>query len=163
VKTCYDKAVELLARAPHFREQLGAKLSQRGYEREDVEATLDRLAEQGYLNDREAASGFVAARRSRGAEGKARLKAELARRGAAPEAIVAALADVPDDDTAAARAAAERWLARGGKSRSSLARHLDRKGFSRRAIVTLLGESSAASETDAEPDDLPETGDGDGA
>jgi regulatory protein len=164
MKPCYDKAVELLARAPHFREQLGAKLLQRGYQHDEVEATLERLAAQGYLNDREAADGFVAARRSRGTEGKVRLKADLVRRGAAPEAIASALAEVPDDDLTAARAAAERWLASGGKSRPSLARHLDRKGFSRRAIVSVLGESSAAFEADAEPDDLadllPETGDG---
>ena len=157
MKSCYDKAVELLGVAPHFRRQLGAKLLRRGYDRESVEAALDRLAEQGYLDDEKAATGFVASRLARGGIGKVRLAAELGRKGAESSAVEAALAALPDDDLPATREAASRWLARGGGDLRSLGRHLDRKGFSRRAIVTVLGESSTG-----EGDDLgPETDDDD--
>jgi len=149
--TCYDKAVQLLAARPHFRRELEGKLARRGYPPEEVAATLDRLAGQGYLNEGETARAFVAGRQARGAEGRSRLKAELVKRGAAGEAIESVLADLtPEDDLAAAREAAARW-ARGGRSDpQALARHLQRKGFSPRAIVALLNERPNESPEGAE-------------
>lgn len=80
-----------------------------------------------------------------------RIAAELRRRGAADEAVTAALAELPDDDTPQAREAAERWQARGGHDPAALARHLARKGFSQRAIFTVLrerGDPSALADAD---------------
>ncbi len=146
--SCYDKAVELLARRPHFRRELERKLASRRYAAEEIAAVLDRLAAQGYLNDEQVAVDWLAARARRGAEGKRRLAAELARHGAAGEAVRSALATLPEDDGEGARAAAEAWRRRGGKDAQGLARHLERKGFSRRAIVAVLREhgSEAAGE-----------------
>ena len=136
--SCYDKAVQLLAARPHFRQELAAKLHQRGFADEEIAAALDRLTEQGYLDDRAAARGFVESRRARG-EGRARLLAELLRRGAPEDVAEEALAELtPDDDLPAAREAAERWERQGGRDPRALARHLDLKGFSRRAIVAVL-------------------------
>ena len=140
---CYEKAARLLAGRPHFRAELAAKLRQRGCPEDEIAAALDRLAGQGYLDDAKTAAGFVAHRRERGGEGKLRLRAELQKRGAAAEAIDEALSGLgEEDDLAAARDAAERW-SRGGKDDPlALARHLARKGFSQRAIVTILNETS---------------------
>lgn len=152
--SAYEKAAQLLAARPHFRRQLGQKLAQRGYSVVEVEAALVRLAEHGYLDDAAAARDFAAARFGRG-EGRVRVMAELLARGCekgAAEAAVAALA--PEDDAAAAREAAARWRRRGGGDAQALARHLQRKGFSVRAIVTALrgeGTGEAAAELDAEP------------
>ena len=134
---CYDKAVQLLAARPHFRAELAGKLARRGHPQEEIEAALDRLTGQGYLDDRETAARFVEGRLERG-EGRARLKAELLKRGASGEAVDGALADLPEDDLPAAREAAERWARKGGTDPSALARHLARKGFSQRAIVAVL-------------------------
>jgi regulatory protein len=135
---CYTKAVQLLAARPHFRQELAAKLQQRGYAAEEIDTALDTLTGQGYLDDRAAARGFVEARLGRG-EGRARLLAELLRHGAPEEVAAEALAELtPEDDLPAARAAAERWERQGGRDPRALARHLDRKGFSRRAIVAVL-------------------------
>ncbi|HYO15109.1 MAG TPA: regulatory protein RecX [Thermoanaerobaculia bacterium] len=134
---CYDKAVQLLAARPHFRAELAGKLARRGYPPEEIDAALDRLTEQGYLDEGETAAGFVEGRLARG-EGRARLRAELARRGASEEAIEGALADLPEDDLPAAREAADTWARRGGTDLAALARHLARKGFSHRAIVAVL-------------------------
>jgi regulatory protein len=136
----YLKAARLLAGRPHFRAELAAKLRQRGAPEEEIAATLDRLTAEGYLDDNRAAADFVAHRRERGGEGKLRLRAELVRRGAAADAVDAALADLgEEDDHAAAEAAAERW---GRSARradpAALARHLARKGFSPRVIVAIL-------------------------
>jgi regulatory protein len=142
---CYERAARLLAGRPHFRAELAAKLRQRGYPEEEIAAALDRLAEQGYLDEAKTAAGFVAHRRERGGEGKLRLRAELQKRGAAAEAIDEALSGLgEEDDLAAARDAAERW-SRGGRAGKgddplALARHLARKGFPRHAIVALLQE-----------------------
>jgi regulatory protein len=137
------KAAQLLASRPHFRAELAAKLRQRDFPDDEIAAALDRLEAQGYLDDKKTAAGFIAHRRERGGEGKLRLRAELVRRGAAAEAIDEALAGLgEEDDQAAAGEAAERWRRQkaGGlrpEDPIALARHLARKGFSRRAIVAV--------------------------
>jgi regulatory protein len=134
----YDKAVQLLAARPHFRWELEAKLRQRGFSSEEIDEALGRLTDQGYLDDRAAARSFVEGRAAKG-EGRARLRAELAKRGAPEEAIEEALSELTDDDDLPrAREAAEAWRRKGGTDPRALARHLDRKGFSRRAIVAVL-------------------------
>jgi len=145
---CFGKAAQLLASRPHFRAELAAKLRQREFPDDEIAAALDRLEAQGYLDDRKAAAGFVAHRLERGGEGKLRLRAELARRGAPSDAIDEALAGLDEeDDQAAAREAAERWRRQktvdaqadlSQKDAAALARHLARKGFSPRAIVAVL-------------------------
>ena len=142
---CYDKALELLARRAHFRSELRSKLATRGYPDDEIEPTLDRLAQDGYLDDRATAAEFVESRLARGPEGRRRLAAELGRRGAPEDAIEAVLAEqAAGDDLPAARQAAERFLRSGRRDPAALARHLDRKGFSRRSILTLLDELGSA-------------------
>lgn len=133
----YHRAVRLLAARPHFRAELKAKLAQRGYPQEEVDAALDRLVAEGYLDDVRVARDFVAHRLERQGEGRLRLKAELVRRGASEEAVAAALAEVPEDDLAPAREAAEKWARSHRPDPAALARHLARKGFSRRAIFAV--------------------------
>jgi regulatory protein len=143
VPTCYDKAVQLLGSRPHFRRELQAKLAQRGFPAGEIAEALDRLAGLGYLDDRKTAAAFVEQRLERSAEGRLRLKAELEKRGAAPEAASAALAELPEDDLQPALEAAERWTRLHPRGEPAvltrrLARHLARKGFSRRAIFAAL-------------------------
>ena len=135
----YIKAVQLLATRAHFRRELDRKLLQRAFPPEEIEAALDRLRSEGYLDDRAAARDFVESRSSKG-EGRTRLRAELLKRGASEEAVEAALSDLPDDDLPAAREAAGKWERKGGSDPRALARHLERKGFSRRAIVAVLSQ-----------------------
>ena len=137
--SAYQKAVQLLGSRPHFRRELQAKLAQRGFPAEEIEEALDRLAAQGWLDDSKTAAGFVEQRLSRNTEGRVRLRAELEKRGAPPEAIEDALAALPEDDLEPAREAAERWQRLHPRGEpAALARHLARKGFSRRAIFALL-------------------------
>jgi regulatory protein len=138
--SCYDRACRLLALRPHFRSELAGKLARRGFPPSEIDPALDRLEREGYLDDAAAARGLIASRLARGAEGRARLRAELERRGASPAAVAAALAELPEDDLPAARQAAARCRAR---TAAALARHLERKGFSRRAIFAVLKEHPA--------------------
>jgi regulatory protein len=143
VPTAYQKAVQLLASRPHFRREMELKLASRKFPADEIAAALDRLTSEGYLDDRAAAEGFIRSRLSRG-EGRLRLAAELARRGAPSEIAAAALtALLPEDDLEATREAAARWARGGREDPAALARHLARKGFSRRAIVQVLREEGS--------------------
>jgi regulatory protein len=157
--SCQERALRLLAVRSHFRGELARKLAARGYPPAEVEAALDRCAAQGYLDDEATARAFVAEARSRRGWGEAKLRAELQRRGAAAAAIAAALAGGGDgDELARAREVAMRWRRGAGARRplAALARHLDRRGFSRRAILAILesaGEGEAAELPDPDPVD----------
>lgn len=114
---------------------------QRRYPREDVEATLERLTELGYLDDQRATGEFVRSRMARGPIGPRRLRADLERRGAPGSSVEAALAEAfPDGDSTVAREAARRWRLRGGHDVAALARHLERKGFSSSSIARMVEE-----------------------
>jgi len=138
---CLDKALELLGRRAHFRGELRRKLAGRGFGEEAIEAALARAAELGYLgSEEELAVAFARERQERKGVGRARLASELARRQAAPEAIAAALASLdPGEELERAREAARRWTKR-GTGAAALARHLQRKGFSRSVIFRVSRE-----------------------
>ena len=152
--SAFDKAAELLARRPHFRAQLAAKLAARGYPGDETAAALERLTELGYVDDRRTARDFVAARQARGPVGRRRLAAELVRHGAPAEVVDEALAELPPgDELTTVRAAAERWTARASRPGKpadprALARHLGRLGFGSGAIWEVLRERAADAPTD---------------
>lgn len=141
--SCHDQALRLLATRAHFRAELAAKLARRGYAADEVAETLARLQAAGYLDDTAAARSFVASRQQRQGLGRTRLRAELQRRGADAGAVREALAEVgEEDELELARQAAERWRrtsrATGLAAKAALARHLDRRGFSRRTVLAVV-------------------------
>lgn len=138
---CYDKAVELLARRPHFRRQLEEKLEARGFPHDEIESCLVRLRDQALLDDRRTAEEFVETRLHRGPIGRRRMRFELSRRGA-PESIVDEVLErsLPDDDVEATRSVAAAWLGRGRQDWNALGRHLERKGFSTASILGVIEE-----------------------
>jgi regulatory protein len=143
--SCHDQALRLLATRAHFAAELAKKLTRRGYEPEEIAETLERLRAAGYLDDAAAARSFVEGRQERQGLGRTRLRAELQRRGVGAEVVQEALAGTSDEDELArARQAAERWRrtsrATGPAGRASLARHLDRRGFSRRVVFGVVAE-----------------------
>jgi regulatory protein len=150
-----DRALKLLEQRPHFAREVERKLARAGYERAEIEAALARLGELGYLDDAAHARSHAATLAERRGYGAMRIRAELARRGAAPEAAAAAIAGVsPEAELDRAREAARKFLRRSGAGDRvpALGRHLARKGFDRRAIFTVLKELApeAAGESFAE-------------
>jgi regulatory protein len=106
-----------------------------------VEATLDRLREQGYLDDRRCALELASGQLQRKGFGPRRVRAELERRGAAEEAVEEAVAaSFPEGELTRARELTARWLASRSADPDKLARHLDRKGYSKQAILQVLDE-----------------------
>lgn len=147
------KAGALLARRPHFRRELEAKLGARGFSAASVARACDRLEQEGYLDDLECARGLVAGALRRKGYGPLRVRAELARRGAAEEVIEAVAGPLfGEAEEELVRDVAERWLARhlteqgarDGEQGARLARHLERKGFTRGAVRRALDETRRA-------------------
>ena len=105
-----ESGLGMLARRAHSKAELRQKLMRRGYEAEEVDSAVARLAGMGYLNDEEFARGLV--RRRGASRGPLALSAELAAKGISREGIGAALAGLdPDDQLATATRIAERLYA----------------------------------------------------
>lgn len=135
----YGKALELLASRPHFAAELAVKLQRRGFAQPAIERAMARLIGDGYLDDLAAAQSFARQRAQHRGWGPARLRAELGRRRVAAAIVRRVVAEVfADGELAAARDAAEGWIAKGRGDRDRLARYLDRRGFSRGTIVEIL-------------------------
>ena len=140
-ETALDKALQLVARRPHFRAELRRKLVARGFDEDEVAAALGRLTELGYLDDAELAAREGERLRERRGLGRAGIAAELARKGAGPAEVDGALAGGDaDSELEAARAVGRRWLAGRRPDAAALARHLDRKGYAGHVIFRVLRE-----------------------
>lgn len=155
--SAYDQAVKLLARRAHFRRELEVKLRRRSHEDDAVEDALDRLEEQGYLDDAEASRAWLRPRLERGGWGRARLLAELTSRGV-DHGVASAILDelLPDDDLEAARREAERYRSRRSSAdATAVARRLERRGFSgasiRRVVEELRDDSNDSNDTNDAP------------
>ncbi len=142
-KSAYDRGLDLLARRMHFAAEMRTKLARRDYPEEEVDGAIERLAADGYLNEREAARMLVRSLKRRG-YGRRRLELDLRRRGAEETAAAAALEQVGDEDELErAGSVAARWRrAHPGRNVPSLARHLERRGFTPRTIGAVLFDSA---------------------
>ena len=126
-----DVAERALARRAHSRRELALKLGRHGYDQDAIEATLNRLAEVGYLDDAAYARSVVS-RRSSG-RGGAAIAAELRSRGVAREEVDTALAGLGGQEERAAAESLARRMVNAGAERAELQRaagRLLRRGFS---------------------------------
>ena len=144
---CFEKALDLLSRRPHFRRELERKLLMRDFSANEVESALDRAAERGFLDDLECARNFARVRVERRHEGPAKLFAALTRRGSDSDTARQVVAEhFSDGEAEQLRQAASLWLNRNAWDRNRLARHLNGKGFSGGAILSALERLKAGSE-----------------
>ncbi len=136
-------ALALLARRRLTEAQLWQKLQARGYDDEAIAAAVATCKRDGYVDDRLYAALYVEGARK--PVGDARLRAELVRRGIAPDAAGAVVAAAPDDERARLNAACDR-LERTHPQLSypSLARRLERLGFPASEIYRALRERARA-------------------
>jgi len=133
--------------------ELRQKLRARAARAEDVDSTLARLKEYGYLNDRRFAESFTAARLENQRLGKARVVQELRRRRVAPalaEATVQKayqhvdeIALIEEFIRRKYRGAARESLFRDQKELASAYRKLLRAGFSSGNVIRSLKRFAA--------------------
>lgn len=135
---CRKKAMDLLALRSHFRKELAAKLRRR-FDPEEIEEVLDGLARDGLMDEATTAREFVTQRSKRNL-GPRRLRAEMVQRGVDEQLATEVIEDLQIDEGELAEEAAQRWLRSRSKApdRRALARHLERRGFAQRVIVSIL-------------------------
>ena len=133
-------AMDLLAQREHGRVELARKLRRRGAPPELIDSALDRLSEEGLLDESRYLESFIAAR-ARAGYGPLRIREELAQRGLPREAIEQALGECGVDWVEQLR---ELWQRRfgvrpqGQKERARQGRFLAYRGFSMEQISRLL-------------------------
>jgi regulatory protein len=88
----YDRALHYLSFRPRSQAEVRRNLLAAGLEADLVEATLTRLAAQGYLDDAEFARFWVENRQQFRPKGSQALRGELRQRGVDSETVEAALA-----------------------------------------------------------------------
>lgn len=126
------RAVGLLARREHSRQELYYKLTGRGLDATMVGAVLDDLAEQNLQSDQRYAHSYVHSRVERGF-GPLHIRAELQARGVDAQLIADALAEGAVDWTQCARAARDKRFGMTApddrKERARQTRFLQQRGY----------------------------------
>ena len=87
----YESAVKALARRARSSGEMRELLRKRQAGKAEIEAVVQRLKENGYLDDARFARAFVAARLENDLHGQARVRRDLKARRVRPELIEAAL------------------------------------------------------------------------
>jgi len=86
-KKIHDGAYRLLARRPHSRMELKSKLSRKGFCADLIENTLDRLCQQGCLNDEEVSLRWAQSLVQGRCWGKAKITSYLLQKGISRDII----------------------------------------------------------------------------
>jgi regulatory protein len=79
--TAYQRALRRLARREHSVAELRRALLDRGHEREEVEAAIERLRRERYVDDTGFAERFARSRLANQGHGRRRIRQDLRRRG----------------------------------------------------------------------------------
>jgi regulatory protein len=77
----HERALRLLAVRPRTRRELHLRLTRAGFEREEVDAELDRLQQVGLVDDARFAAEFIQHALHRRLEGRRLIEASLSARG----------------------------------------------------------------------------------
>lgn len=130
--TPLQRALGLLTRREHSRLELARKLQQRGVERDQADAAIDKLADAGWQDDGRFAESLLRSRAGSG-YGPAYIRAELATHGLGGEVIAAVMEGFEGDWIENARDLLQRRhpqaLAGDRDARRKAADFLLRRGF----------------------------------
>ena len=139
-------ALASLARSEQCRRSLASKLQRKGVPEKEIESALGYLEARGFLDDRRFAGAWLRSRSINHAEGRIRLRAELAARGIGRTDAEAALDEFfceHDEDELCRKALAR---AQGAcADRDKAIGSLLRKGFTLSQIKAALDEEAASS------------------
>lgn len=143
----WEAGVKLLAGRALTEQEVRDRLGRRGHPPEEIERTVAALRARGYLDDAQLAYNQARSLATRRFYGRARVVAELRRRGVPAgvlsEALQRAFADL-DEDALAIQAA--RKAGQGSPERA--ARSLLRRGWSRGAVAKALRAVAGTAEDD---------------
>ena len=149
----YEAALGSLDLCARTRQELRRSLLARGFVSAAVEATLDRLADSGLINDRRYAERAVEVSAARPV-GVYAVRRKLRAKGVAEEDAEAALGALDDEQQSQAAQAAARSLLRryaqlpAREGRAKLSQALARRGFSWEAVRAAVDKVWEADEWD---------------
>jgi len=90
--TAYQRALRRLARRDHSVAELRRALLERGHDEEEVEATIDRLRRERYVDDSGFAERFARSRMANQGHGRMRIRQDLRLRGVERRTVEAGIA-----------------------------------------------------------------------
>lgn len=135
------RALALLTRREHSRNELSRKLQARGVEADDARIAIELLSEHGWQSDQRFGESLARSRAS-GGYGPLRIRAELVQHGLSSEQIEAAIAACETDWNArATELLVRRFGRKPTKDRNEQAKRgqfLQRRGFDLDAIRAAL-------------------------
>jgi regulatory protein len=144
----WEYALRVLGGRAHSSGELREKLRRKALRAADVDPTIARLKEYGYLDDRKFAESFASARLENEGLGKTRVLADLSRRRVAPAVAQQTVGKVYQDVNEQAlaedfvrrkfRMASKESLFQGQKEMASAYRRLVRAGFRSATVVAVL-------------------------
>ena len=137
-RSAYGRAVKLLARAPRTEQELVKRLDSEGFEQTDIREAMNKLKQQGWLDDRQLALSWLEVRAASNPVGPAWARGYLGQRGVAADIVnevVAAFFEERPELESATKVAAS-WIRTHPKgTRDQLLRFLSRRGFSTGACL----------------------------
>jgi len=144
----WEYALRVLAGRAHSAGELREKLRGKAERAADVDPTIARLKDYGYLNDRKFAESFAAARLENEGLGKTRVLADLSRRRVAPAVAQQTVGKVYEDVNEQVlaedfvrrkfRMASRESLFQDDKQMASAYRRLVRAGFRSATAIAVL-------------------------
>jgi regulatory protein len=150
VERCYIAGLRILNYRFNSEAELRAKLDRKEFPHDAIDATIERLRREKWLDDSRFAAAFVRTRLRKGI-GRLRIKRELQAAGVDSARIAQAL-DIPDhDDRAAAITSARKRLAvlrrrdDDDAIRQKLVAYLFRQGYDSSMAVDVVREVMAGS------------------
>jgi regulatory protein len=142
----YQYALRLLTGRDYSVAGIRRKLATRDVAEDDLEAVVQRLQREGWLDDRRYAERFAAGALSSGRYYGVRLRLEMRRRGLTPDVVAETLAPLlaESDEVSEVRSAAERrhpgfsFSEANDRDKRRMVGFLQRRGFGISAIMRAL-------------------------
>ena len=142
LEVAFQRGLLILSYRPRSIAEVRRKLSEQGFEPAVVDATIQRMKDNGLLGDEQFAHAWVENRVAFRPRGRRLLAVELRQKGVAEEAIQQALSETPDEESLAYQSAVQYARKMVGKDwetfRKRLGAYLMRRGFSYGTIAPIL-------------------------
>lgn len=141
-EVAFQRAMRFLAHRPRSERELVQKLQTLGFEPAVVQATIERLKNSGYLDDRQFSKLWVENRNEFRPRSRRVLALELRQKGVAEDVIQNTLSENPEEEALAYRAASRYVRRLEGLEwrmfRNRLSAFLARRGFSYGTISSVV-------------------------
>jgi regulatory protein len=137
-----ERALRLLARREHSRQELARKLALAGFSADEVAPLLDEFEAKNWLSDRRFAESYVADHRAK--SGSVKLAYELRQRGVGDKLIESVLNEHCDSELERALAVWQKKFsaaAADAAARARQIRYLQGRGFTSDAIRKVIAAS----------------------